>query len=204
MVNMVVLREIIKMIKDNKSETDIINDISKKYLWLEAGEFKECYKTALEKIRTGEDEEILNKVEAKSTINMLKGEEYKLRVIELYNEGCGATEIGQEVGRSQSAISALLKRLAADGRINKREIKENDKSANVKKTKRVEAVNHPLHYNLGKIECIDYIDDVLQDDYGFYIGNIIKYVARYKGKNGLEDLKKAQWYLDRLVKIYKG
>lgn len=199
MVNMVVLRETIKMIKDNKSETDIINEISKKYLWLEAGEFKECYKTALEKIRTGEAEEILNKVEAKSTINMLKGEDYKLKVIELYNEGCGATEIGQEVGRSQSAISVLLKRLAAEGRIEKREIKEN-----VKNRKKPEAVNHPAHYNIGNIECIDYIDDVLQDDYGFYIGNIIKYVARFKGKNGLEDLKKAKWYLDRLVSIYNG
>lgn len=199
MVNMVVLREIIKMIQENKTESQIINDISTKYIWLEAGEFKECYKVALEKIENGEAEEILNKIEARSTVNIPKGDEYKLKVIELYNKGYGPTEIGQEVGRSQSAISVLLKRLAAEGRIEKREIKEN-----VKNRKKPEAVNHPAHYNIGNIECIDYIDDVLQDDYGFYIGNIIKYVARYKGKNGLEDLKKAKWYLDRLVSIYNG
>lgn len=205
MVNMVVLREIIKMLKDNKSETDIINEISKRYLWLEAGEFKECYKTALEKIRTGEAEEILNKVEAKSTINIPKRDEYKLKVIELYNKGYGPTEIGQEVGRAQSTISNLLKKLVADGRIEKREVERTNKSINIKEIqKKVETVNHPVHYNQGKIECIDYIDDVLKDDYGFYIGNIIKYVARYKGKNGLEDLKKAKWYLDRLVSIYNG
>lgn len=199
MVNMVVLREIIKMIQENKTESQIINDISTKYIWLETGEFKECYKVALEKIENGEAEEILNKIEARSTVNIPKGDEYKLKVIELYNKGYGPTEIGQEVGRSQSAISVLLKRLAAEGRIEKREIKEN-----VKNRKKPEAVNHPAHYNIGNIECIDYIDDVLQDDYGFYIGNIIKYVARYKGKNGLEDLKKAKWYLDRLVSIYNG
>lgn len=120
MVNMAVLREIIKMLKENKSETYIIDEISKNYLWLEAGEFKECYKTALEKIKTGEADEILNKVEARSTINIPKGNEYKLKVIELYNKGYGATEIGEEVGRNQSTISNLLNRLIADGIIKKK------------------------------------------------------------------------------------
>ena len=198
---MVVLREIIKMIQENKTESQIINDISTKYIWLEAGEFKECYKVALEKIKNGEAEEILNKIEARSTVNIPKGDEYKLKVIELYNKGYGPTEIGQEVGRTQSTISNLLRRLIYDGRIVEREDKESKAPVKVKK---VEMINHPSHYNQGKIECIDYIDDVLKDDYGFYIGNIIKYVTRYKGKNGLEDLTKAKWYLDRLVSIYKG
>jgi hypothetical protein len=56
-------------------------------------------------------------------------------------------------------------------------------------------VNHPKHYNQGKIETIDYIEGM-----GYIEGNIIKYVSRYKHKNGLEDLKKAKWYLDRLIK----
>src|SRR5579872_5882827 len=59
-----------------------------------------------------------------------------------------------------------------------------------------EAVNHPKHYNFGSIEVIDVIDDWSCD---FYQGNIIKYVARWKHKGGVEDLKKAQWYLARYI-----
>ena len=62
-----------------------------------------------------------------------------------------------------------------------------------------ESVNHPKHYNAGNIEVIDVIDDW---HLGFYEGNIIKYVGRsqHKGQR-LEDLKKAQWYLNRLIEI---
>lgn len=63
-------------------------------------------------------------------------------------------------------------------------------------TEKNESVNHPSHYNIGKIEVIDAIEDW---GCGFHDGNIIKYVARYRYKNGLEDLKKAQWYLNRLI-----
>ncbi len=65
-----------------------------------------------------------------------------------------------------------------------------------------ETVNHPAHYNAGPIEVIDYIDQVTEDckgKDGFYIGNIIKYVSRAPHKNGTEDLRKARWYLDRLI-----
>ncbi len=47
------------------------------------------------------------------------------------------------------------------------------------------------------VECIDYIESHAFD---FLEGNIIKYVTRYEDKNGLEDLKKASWYLNRLIK----
>lgn len=57
-------------------------------------------------------------------------------------------------------------------------------------------INHPSHYNQGKIEVIDFIIDQKMDYLG---GNIIKYVSRYKHKNGIEDLKKARWYLERLI-----
>lgn len=59
-------------------------------------------------------------------------------------------------------------------------------------------VNHPKHYNQG-IEAIDYIESHKMD---FNEGNVIKYVTRYKHKNGLEDLKKAKWYLDRAISSY--
>lgn len=63
-------------------------------------------------------------------------------------------------------------------------------------------VNHPKHYNYGKIEVINFIDQVTknyQSSLAYYIGNVIKYVSRAPFKNGLEDLKKAQWYLNRAV-----
>jgi hypothetical protein len=63
-------------------------------------------------------------------------------------------------------------------------------------------VNHPLHYTKGSYEVIDVITDVTRDMVGIdavCVGNIIKYVARYKYKNGIEDLEKARWYLNRLI-----
>ena len=66
-----------------------------------------------------------------------------------------------------------------------------------------EAVNSPAHYTSGKVECIDAIESMLSKDefIGFLRGNILKYQWRYKIKNGVEDLKKAQWYFDRLIKF---
>ena len=58
-------------------------------------------------------------------------------------------------------------------------------------------VNHPSHYNKGKIEVIDFIED---QGLSFHLGNVIKYVTRAGAKGDkLEDLKKAQWYLDRYI-----
>lgn len=65
---------------------------------------------------------------------------------------------------------------------------------------RPDMVDKPPHYNQGGIECIDYIEQQLGDEYrGYLQGNVIKYLHRFKYKNGLEDLKKAQWYLNKLV-----
>jgi|GEM_PF-979843 len=63
-------------------------------------------------------------------------------------------------------------------------------------------INHPPHYTTGKIEVIDYIQDKLGPDLfeGFCIGNVIKYLSRYRFKGGVDDLKKAAWYLNRIIK----
>lgn len=66
-------------------------------------------------------------------------------------------------------------------------------------------VNKPNHYTYGKLECIDVIKEITDgnDAIGieaFCLGNVIKYLWRYKHKNGTEDLKKARWYLERLIK----
>jgi hypothetical protein len=65
------------------------------------------------------------------------------------------------------------------------------------------SVDHPSHYNQGAIETIDYLESTLTDSefVGFMKANVLKYVSRERYKNGVEDLKKAQWYLDRLVKF---
>lgn len=63
-----------------------------------------------------------------------------------------------------------------------------------------EAVNHPPHYNIG-IETTDYITSW---NMSFVEGNIIKYVSRYKWKKGLEDLRKAEWYLNKLISIIEN
>lgn len=62
-------------------------------------------------------------------------------------------------------------------------------------------VNHPKHYTSGKIEVIKIMEDQLNpEEYRGYIkGQVIKYITREAHKNGLEDLKKAQWYLTRLI-----
>lgn len=59
-------------------------------------------------------------------------------------------------------------------------------------------IEHPPHYTFGKIEVIDYIKDKLTGAQfeGYCIGNVLKYISRYRHKNGIEDLKKAKVYLD--------
>lgn len=66
-----------------------------------------------------------------------------------------------------------------------------------------EAVNHPSHYqSKSGLEAIDVIEafcDGLNGIEAFCTGNALKYLCRWKSKNGLEDLKKAQWYINKLI-----
>lgn len=64
-----------------------------------------------------------------------------------------------------------------------------------------DVVNNPAHYTFGSIETIDYIESCLSPEEfrGACKKDVIKYVSREQHKNGLEDLKKARWYLDRLI-----
>lgn len=66
-------------------------------------------------------------------------------------------------------------------------------------------VNHPLHYTQGSIECIDAIEASMPpaEFRGAMKANIIKYLWRYEHKNGLEDLKKARFYLERMIASYE-
>ena len=62
-------------------------------------------------------------------------------------------------------------------------------------------INHPAHYTQGGIECIEAIKASMtaSEFRGYLKGNAMKYMWRYQLKNGVEDLRKAQWYLNRLI-----
>lgn len=83
---------------------------------------------------------------------------------------------------------------------------------NMNKTAEVthDPVNHPSHYTSGKIEVIDFIED---QQLGFHLGNVVKYVARAGKKvvgtksikgDIIQDLEKAEWYLKRKIQELKN
>lgn len=63
-------------------------------------------------------------------------------------------------------------------------------------------VNKPAHYVMKK-ECIEIIKDAMTDFEfeGYLQGNIMKYMYRWRHKNGVEDLEKAKWYINYLIKM---
>jgi Protein of unknwon function (DUF3310) len=65
-----------------------------------------------------------------------------------------------------------------------------------------DSVNHPKHYISGKgMEVIDVIEGF---ELGFHEGNVVKYILRWQDKGGIEDLRKARWYLDRFIKLQEA
>lgn len=69
--------------------------------------------------------------------------------------------------------------------------------------KTVDVVNHPPHYETGQYECFDVMREVYGDYAvtGYCICNAFKYLYRCDRKNGIEDIKKAVWYLNKLIEI---
>jgi len=85
-----------------------------------------------------------------------------------------------------------------------KEVEEKSKEQSVKylSGKKEDMVNHPPHYNKAGIETIDAIKAMTDGGFEYYLqGNIMKYLWRYRYKNGAEDLKKAQWYLTELIDV---
>lgn len=69
---------------------------------------------------------------------------------------------------------------------------------------RHDSVNHPIHYNAAGIECIDAMEAMVSEanvdtHVAYCWQNAFKYLWRWPYKNGLEDLKKARWYIDRII-----
>lgn len=73
-------------------------------------------------------------------------------------------------------------------------------------TKKTDNINQPPHYNTGDIECIQAIQSSMttRQFQGYLKGNVMKYIWRYEYKSKVvEDLKKANWYLERLINTYE-
>lgn len=112
---------------------------------------------------------------------------------------------GTNLGLSETARTAAAGPSSVHGpsRDNARETLGVDVDGKIKPISQIpdwpkkDIVNHPSHYNTGKIEVIDFIED---QHLGFNLGNVIKYICRsdHKG-NRLVDLTKAQWYLAREI-----
>lgn len=68
------------------------------------------------------------------------------------------------------------------------------------------AIDHPDHYKAGNIECIDAMLETQGKEavMNFCIGNAFKYLWRHRDKNGLEDIQKAKWYIDKYLELANG
>lgn len=66
-----------------------------------------------------------------------------------------------------------------------------------------DVVNHPSHYETGKYECIEVMEEIFgtQVVEDFCVCNAFKYLWRCGRKNGIEDLRKARWYLNKLIEM---
>ena len=137
-------------------------------------------------------------------VSVFSGDHYKIKPYSSY-------EIDDEIDISIGGIIVYSKGIWAKI-ISKPQVKEVEKERLdlfLEETKTLgtalkDPVN-PSHY-AGKIECIDAIESALSPEEfrGFLRGNIIKYNWRCMQKNGVEDLKKASWYLDRLIKTLEN
>lgn len=64
-------------------------------------------------------------------------------------------------------------------------------------------VNHPSHYETGKFECIEVMEEALGTEAvkSFCVCNAFKYIYRHRNKNGKEDIQKANWYLNKYLEL---
>ena len=113
----------------------------------------------------------------------------------------------EKAGIEQLDYDSDVKTIIRDGNGNVLDIqmKEPGESFNSCRARNgLDMVNHPKHYKAKNgMEVIDVIEAFTANLSGYeatHTGNVIKYICRWKEKNGIEDLRKAQWYLNRLIK----
>jgi hypothetical protein len=130
----------------------------------------------------------------------MKKSNTKSRIIMMARQGVKAAEIADKVGSSLSYVYTVRKGMK-DPEIesSKERLRmQVSPSTNIVKPYANDMVNHPPHYTAGGIETIDFIE---AKKLGYNLGNVVKYITRSDLKGDrLENLKKAQWYLNREIK----
>ena len=138
------------------------------------------------------------------------------QVIELWKQGLIPAEIVRKTGLSKSYVykicseyknkpkskpKAKFKPLTLDEVVLKESLARARLGEKIRMQSADDMVNSPPHYTAGGIETIDFIE---AKELGYNLGNVVKYITRsgHKG-NKLEDLEKAQWYLNRVINNLK-
>ena len=78
-----------------------------------------------------------------------------------------------------------------------------DAELNIEPENKPDMVSHPKHYTQGDIECIDALKAATVGKRGIEavcVSNVINYLWRYEEKNGIDDVRKSKWYIERLLK----
>lgn len=133
------------------------------------------------------------------------------------------TELHEKISVLEKEIQDYISELRGERAENDRLLKELDEKQKLidelsadrgllletidKAVKQHDPVNHPPHYTAGSIECIDAIESAttgLAGGRAYSTGAAIKYLWRWSRKGGAEDLKKARWYIDRLIAELEG
>jgi predicted transcriptional regulator len=124
----------------------------------------------------------------------MKRGDARAKIIKLIRQGgMTAGDIADKLGTSVSYVYMVRKEMI-------KEVLTADETRlkNAVAQVRVDMVNHPPHYTAGGIETIDFIE---AKELGYNLGNVVKYITRSDLKGDrLENLKKAQWYLNREIK----
>lgn len=120
----------------------------------------------------------------------------KAKIIKMIGQGVKAKEIAEKLGTSVSYVYVVRSSMKKD--VISKHIETILSTTDTPLRPIVDMVNHPPHYTAGGIETIDFIE---AKQLGYNLGNVVKYVSRNALKGDqLENLKKAQWYLNREIK----
>lgn len=130
----------------------------------------------------------------------------KATVIRTFGKGGIELDIDKQVWNwSENVLELIEKEKTVNTKIEEgNKVNESDlKDSEISKEVEDDVVNHPSHYTDTKIEVMDYIED---KGFNFALGNAVKYISRAgkKDKNKtIQDLEKAEWYLNREIKRLK-
>ena len=134
----------------------------------------------------------------------MKKSKTKSKIMMMLRQGVKAKEIAEELGTSTSYVYVVRREVKKSDPEVKSKTKDKPLSLYERHLKdslaqaRADMVNHPPHYTAGGIETIDFIE---AKKLGYNLGNVVKYTTRSDLKGDrLENLKKAQWYLNREIK----